>query len=91
MTPAVREELARQMAARYAEQTEQSLNSSMKVATLLAQTMEGMRQGSMPSRPTLDALQNASANQYRFYQYLDTVSSPMRWTGAMPSCQHAAS
>ena len=51
------EELARQMAARYAEQTEQSLNSSMKVATLLAQTMEGMRQGSMPSRPTLDALQ----------------------------------
>ena len=49
------EELARQMASRYAEQTEQSLNSSMKVATLLAQTMEGMRQGSMQGLRTRNA------------------------------------
>ncbi len=51
------EALAEQMAARYAEQTEKTLNESMKAAAQLAQTFEGLRQGGMPSRPTLDALQ----------------------------------
>ena len=51
------EALAEQMAARYAEQTEQTLNESMKAAAQLAQTFEGLRQGAMPPRPTLDALQ----------------------------------
>ena len=84
MTPPSGEELARQMAARYAEQTEQSLNSSMKVATLLAQTMEGMRQGSMPSRRRWTRCKNASCKPIPVLSISGHCSSPMRWTGAMP-------